>query len=163
MASRIDYAVTCTPVVTVAAGAESPAYDGLASDVAKSLGSGGSVAVTWGTTIGYASGLPAYVTSGTNAYTAGQTASSLGTFTSIKFLYIKHTGYLYNSSSVLGVATLLKLKICMAATIADATTVAVLNPGDSIILPFNTALTPTFYAASETASNAIAVEVMGTP
>jgi hypothetical protein len=51
----------------------------------------------------------------------------------------------------------------MAATIADATTVAVLSPGDAIILPFNTALTPTFWAASETASNAIAVEVMGTP
>jgi hypothetical protein len=163
MASRVEYAVSCTPIVTVAAATESPTYDALCVDVAKQLGSSGSVAVTWGTTVGYAAGSPAYVTSGTAAYTAGQTAVSLGTFTSTKFVYIKHSGYLYSSSSVLGAATTLKLKICMAATIADATTIAVLNPGDSIILPFNTAVTPVFYAASETASNAIAVIVMGTP
>jgi hypothetical protein len=163
MASRVEYAVSATPVVTVAAATESPTYDALAVDVAKQLGSNGSVTVTWGTTVGYAAGAAAYVTSGTAAYTAGQTASSLGTFTSTKFVYIKHTGYLYSSTSVLGATTTLKLKICSVATIADATTIAILNPGDSIILPFNTACTPTLYAASETASNAIAVEVMATP
>lgn len=163
MASRVQYAVSATPIVTVAAAAESPAVDALCADVAKSLGGSGSVTVTWGATVGYAAGAAAYVTSGTAAYTIGQTAVTLGTFTSTKFVHIKHTGYLFSSSSVLGAATTLKLKICMAATIADATTIAVLNPGDAIILPFNTALTPTFWAASETASNPIAVEVMGTP
>jgi len=56
MASRVEYAVSCTPIVTIAAATESPAVDALCVDVAKSLGSSGSVAVTWGTTVGYAAG-----------------------------------------------------------------------------------------------------------
>lgn len=160
MASRVEYAVSCTPIVTVAAGGEYPTTDLLASDVAKQLGGSGSVTVTWGTTVGYAAGAAAYVTTGTN-YAAGQTALTLGTFTSTKFVFIKHTGYLYSSPSALGAATTAKLKITMAATIADATTVAILNAGEAIILPYNTACTPTLWAAGD--GVAIAVEVMGTP
>jgi len=163
MASRVQYSVSCTPICTIAAGGEYPAVDTLAADVANSLGGSGSVTCTWGTTVGYAAGSPAYVTSGSAAYTIGQTAVAVATLTSAKFLIIKHTGYLFSSSSVLGAATTLKLKICMAATIAAATTISILNPGDAIILPMNEALTTIFYAASETASNPIAVEVMGTP
>jgi len=158
MASRIDYAVSAIPIFSHAAG-EGEATDALAADVGKSLGGSGSVGCTWGTTIGYSSGSPVYVTTGTN-YAVGQTALTLGTFTNVKFVIIKHTGYLYSSSSALGASTTAKLKITMAATIANATTVAVLNAGDAIVLPYNTALTPTLWAAGD--GVAIAVEVMGT-
>ena len=162
MASRVEFAVSCTPVVTVAAATESPAYDALCVDVAKQLGSSGSVTVTWGTTVGYAAGAPAYPnTSAATNYAVGQTAASLGTFASVKFVFIKHTGYLYSSSSALGVATTAKLKICMVTTIAAATTLAILNAGESIVLPFNVANTCTLFAAGD--GVAIAVEVMATP
>lgn len=161
MASRVEFSVGITPIVTIAAASESPAVDALCVDVAKSLGASGSTTVTWGSTIGYAAGVPVYPdTSSATNYAVGQTAASLGTFTSIKFVFIKHTGYLYSSSSAVGAATTAKLKVCSAATIANATTVAVLNAGEAIILPYNTALTPTLFAAGD--GVAIAVEVMAT-
>tara|TARA_R110000744_G_C18955329_1_gene516193 strand:- start:43 stop:522 length:480 start_codon:yes stop_codon:yes gene_type:complete len=156
MASRIDFAVSATPVVSVAAG-ENVAVDTISADVGKVLGGSGSSTVTWGTTIGYGSGAPVYVTTATN-YAVGQTATSLGTFTNAKFIFVKHTGYLYSSSSALGVATTAKLKICMIATIAAATTVAILNPGEAIILPYNVANTATLFVAGD--GVAISTEVM---
>ena len=156
MASRVEYAVSATPVMTVAAG-ENVAVDTLAADVSKTLGGSGSSTVTWGSTVGYGSGNPVYVTTATN-YANGQTASSLGTFTNAKFIFVKHSGYLYSSSSALGAVTTAKLKICMAATIAAATTVAILNAGEAIILPYNVATTPTLFVAGD--GVAIATEVM---
>lgn len=158
MASRIDYGVSAVPVVGQAAAGETPAFEGLAVDVAKVLGASGSVTVTWGTTVGYAAGSPAYVQSGANA-AIGQTALTIGTLTSIKFVYIRHTGFIYSSSSVLGAVSAALLTICGAATIAAATTIAILNPGEAIILPYNTATTPTIYVAA-TQTGGVAVEVM---
>ena len=156
MASRIEYAVSATPVVTVDAG-ENEEVDTIAKDVGGSLGGSGSSTVNWGTTVGYGSGAAVYVTTGTN-YANGQTATSVGTFTNAKFIFIKHTGFLYSSSSALGTATTAKLKITMAATIAAATTVAILNAGEAIILPYNVATTPTLFVAGD--GVAIAVERM---
>ena len=159
MASRVDFAVSCTPIVGQAAAGETPAFEGLAVDVARSLGSSGSVTVTWATTVGYAAGAPANVTTGV---TTG-TGTTVGTLTSIKFLYIKHTGYLFSSSSVLGAVTTDKVIVCCnSATVAAGITVAVLGPGDSICLPFQTATSAVFYVAPSS-TNAIAVEVMATP
>jgi len=159
MASRVEWGVVATPIVTIAAGTDNPSVDSLNLDVGKAIGSAGTVTIPGGVAVGYASGVAAYKTSATNL-TVGQTATALDTFTSIKFLYIKHTGYLYSSSSVLGAATAYKLKICMVATIADATTIAILNPGESIVLAYNNATTPTIYTAGD--SVAIAVEYYGT-
>ena len=156
MASRVEYAVSATPIVTVAAG-ENTAVDTISADVGSSLGGSGSSTVTWGTTVGYGSGAAAYVTTGTN-YAVGQTATSAGTFTNAKFIFIKHTGFLYSSSSALGAATTAKLKITMAATVAAATTVAILNAGEAIILHYNVATTPTLFVAGD--GVAIAVETM---
>jgi hypothetical protein len=156
MASRVDYAVSATPVASVSAG-ENVAVDTIAADVSKTLGGSGSSTVTWGSTVGYASGNAAYVTTATN-YGVGQTATTLGTFTNAKFVFVKHSGYLYSSSSALGAATTAKLKVCMVATIAAATTVAILNAGEAIILPYNVANTPTLFVAGD--GVAIAVEVM---
>ena len=156
MASRIDFAVSCMPVCAVAAG-ENIATETIAADVLKSLGSAGSVTVTWGTTIGYAAGAAAYVSTGA---TIG-TGTTVGTLTSIKFITIKNTGYLYSSSSVLGAATTYKVTVCMNATVAPGTTIAVLGPGESIVLPYQTATTPTIFVAPE-AAFAVAVEIMAT-
>ena len=156
MASRVDYAVSCVPICAVAAG-ENLATETLCTDVAKGLGASGSATVTWGATIGYAAGVPAYVTTGA---TIG-TGTTIGTLTSVKFVYIKHTGCLFSSSAVLGAATTYKVTVCMNATVAAATTIAVLNPGEAIVLPYNTATTPTIFVAPE-AAFAVAVEVMAT-
>jgi len=166
MASRVSYAVSCTPIVTIDATTESPAVDALCVDVAKSLGSSGQVTCTWGLTAGYIAGVAQYASSGTASatYAAGQTATALTTVATPRFVYIRHTGYLYSSATVLGAATTLKLKVCLNATIAAATTIAVLNPGEAIVLPFNDTVTsPTFCVAPETNANAIAIEVMATP
>jgi hypothetical protein len=274
MASRVEFAVSATPIVSQDAAGETPAFEGLAADVARSLGASGSALVTWGTTGGYAAGAPVYASSGvagavaqvsritpggswntthssvwgvtingitittgtvadsktldeicaairtaingstaitdvitvtndntyvtltakvrgtaftvtdptvatagtytlsvttptsndaTNAYIVGKTATALATATTPRFVYIRHTGCLFATTAALGAVTTAKLKICMAATIAAATTIAVLNPGEAIVLPFNDTVTsPTFYVAPETAP-AIAVEVMATP
>ena len=156
MASRVEYAVSATPIVTVAPG-ENTEVDTIAVDVGKSIGGSGSSTVTWGTTVGYGSGSPVYVTTATN-YAVGQTATSLGTFTDAKFIFVKHSGYLFSSSSALGAATTAKLKVCMIATIAAATTVAILNAGEAIILPYNVANTTTLFVAGD--GVAIATEVM---
>jgi len=146
MASRVDFSVSVIPVYTKASDSEGPAVDVLASDVGKYLGSSGSVAVTWGSTIGYSSGSPAYVIAGTSD-------TSLGTFTSVKFVYIKHTGY---SDSGLTTATTANL------TVKNGTTVlAILGPGDSIVLPYVGGHSPALKGLSS--SGNIAVEVMGTP
>jgi hypothetical protein len=158
MASRIEYAVSATPIVSVAAG-ENQAVDTISADVGKTLGGSGSATVTWGSTVGYGSGSPVYVTTATN-YAVGQTATSLGTFTNAKFIFVKHSGYLYSSSSAVGAATTAKLKVCMVATIAAATTVAILNAGEAIILPYNVANTATLFGAGD--GVAIATEVMMT-
>lgn len=160
MASRLEFAVSVTPIVTVAAATESPAYDALPVDVAKQLGSSGSVTCTWGSTVGYAAGAPVYVQSGANA-AIGQTALTIGTLTSIKGIWIRNTGYVYSSSSALGAYSGVSLTLCMAATIAAATTIAILGPGESIFLPFQTATTPTIYAAA-TQTGGVAVELMAT-
>lgn len=273
MASRVEFAVSAVPIVSQDAAGETPAFEGLAADVARTLGAAGSVLVTWGTTGGYAAGAPVYASSGvagavaqvsrltpagewstthnsvwgvtingivvttgtiadgktldeicaavriainavtaitnvitvtndntyvtltaktkgtaftvtdpavatagaftfgvttptpnvvTGVYANGQTATALATVATPKFVYIRHTGCLFSTTAVLGIATTAKLKICLAATIAAATTVAVLNPGEAIVLPFNDTVTsPAFYVAPETAP-AIAVEVMAT-
>ena len=159
MASRVDYAVSATPVAAVGAG-ENVATETIAADVNKTIGGGSSVTVTWGDTIPQVSSAYApYVASGTNLAVAA-TAVTLGTFTNAKFVVIKHTGYLYSSASALGAATTAKLKITMVAAIANATTVAILNAGDAIILPYNVACTPTLFSAGD--GVAIAVEVMAT-
>ena len=69
---------------------------------------------------------------------------------------VKHSGFLSNGTNVSNV----DVKITMAATIADATTVAVLGPGEAIILPYGSdTVTPTLWAAGN--GEAVGVEVMG--
>ena len=167
MASRIDFSVSATPVFSHTAG-EGAAADVIARDVGKSLGGSGSVAATWGTTVGYGNvtaGVADRVASGTS-YAVSGTAVTLGALpASTGFVFIKHSGFLWDASASdkLGLATLLDVKITMAATIADTTTVCVLGPGAAIILPFvSEDTTPgPFYSGGN--GSAIAMEIMAAP
>ena len=152
MASNIKYAVSATPIYTMQDAEASSDVDVIAADIAKTVGGSGSSTCGFANTIGFGSGAPAYAESGASF---SGTALSIGTFTTTKFVYIKHTGYLWDDASTLGAATDQGLKICTVATIADATTIAVLNPGDAIVLPFNTAGTPTFWSAGDGVSIAV--------
>ena len=148
MASRVDFAVSATPVYSHSAG-EGAAVDVIATDVGKSLGGSGSQATTWATTEGYGGS-----TAGTADYkSATTTASSLDTLTSIVFLFIKHSGY---TDSDLDTETTAKLTVSLGAS----TVVAILNAGDAIILPYATATSPDIRVKS--ASSTIAVEYMAT-
>ena len=155
MASRVDFSVSATPVFTHATGEGQADVDSIAADVGKSLGGSGSVAQTWDATVGYSAGSPTLVAAGSN-YAVGQTAVTLGTFTSANFIFIKHSGFLANGTT----ASAVDVKITMAATIADATTVAVLGPGEAIVLPYGSdTVTPTLWAAGN--GEAVGVEGMG--
>ena len=154
MASRVDFSVSCNPIYTHAAG-EGTEVDTLASDVGKSLGGSGSIEATWGTTVGYTGGSPDLVTAH-DSYAVGQTELTLGAFTAHRFVFIKHSGFLADGTTVSDV----DVKITMAALIADATTVAVLGPGEAIVLPYGSdTVTPTLWAAGN--GEAVGVEVMG--
>jgi len=148
MASRVDFAVSATPVYSHAAG-EGAAVDVIARDVGKKLGGSGSLATSWGSTEGYGDS-----TAGVADYKSATTsASSLDTLTSIVFLFIKHSGY---TDSNLDTATTAKLTVSLGAS----TVVAILNAGDAIILPYATATSPDIQVKS--ASSTIAVEYMAT-
>ena len=155
MASRVDFAVSATPVHTHTTGEGQANTDSIAADVGKSLGGSGSVAHTWGSTVGYSSGSPTLVAAGTS-YAVSATAVTLGVFTSAQLVFIKHSGFLADGTT----ASTVDVKITMAETIADATTVAVLGPGEAIVLPYaSDDATPTFWAAGN--GEAVGVEVMG--
>jgi len=143
MASRVEFAVSATPVVSVAAD-ENVAVDTIAADVNKSLGGSGSVTCTWGATIGYAAGEATHV--------VASTATSLGTFTDVKFVFIKHSGYQEDALTTATTSTL--------SVMESGNQFAVLGAGDAIVLPYAVADTPVLTATSS--SGNVAVEVMGT-
>jgi hypothetical protein len=144
MASRVDYAVSATPIYSYTPAGEGAAVDVIATDVGKSIGGSGNSTVTWGSTGGFTGGSPAYAS----------TADTI-TCTSAKFIYLKHTGYVYSSPSALGAVTTANLTVK-----AGGVTIAVLEAGGSIVLPLYTATTVvlTFTASAST----IAVEYFWT-
>ena len=145
MATRVEFAVSCTPIVSVAAEAsgDNMAVETLSYEIQKSLGGGGSVTANFTTVTGYNNGTPTYVN-------ASASPVSLGTFTNIKFLFIRHTGF--NS---LGVATSEYVSILVSGAI-----VANLGPGQAIVLPYYSVTSPVVTAQSQ--SDDIPVEVMAT-
>jgi hypothetical protein len=143
MASRIEFAISATPIYSFAAG-EGTATDAIAADVGRSLAGGASVAVTWGSTVGWAAGVPTYI--------AATSATSLGTFTSHKGIWIRHTGF---SDAGLVTPTTANLTVLVSAT-----AFCQLPPGGAIFLPHVAGFTPTLTATAT--GGTIQVEVMGT-
>jgi hypothetical protein len=144
MASNVKYAVSATPIVEVTDSEASGTWSAIAKDVGKTLGGSGSVTCVWGDTIGYTDGDPTHV--------VATTATSLGTFSSVKFVFIKHSGYTDDARETATESTL--------SVMEGGNQFAVLGPGDALVLPFAVADTPVFTGTSS--SGAIAVEVMGT-
>lgn len=73
------------------------------------------------------------------------------------FIYVKHTGYLWSSASVLGAATTDTLKIY-----ADSEHIATLNAGEAWIIPLpGSSSSVTTFSAQRGGSDDIAVEAIG--
>lgn len=107
MASRVEYAVSLTPIRTVAASGDYAAHDVMATDINGSLGASSSVSTTAAdhATVGYASGAVAYK----NAIANGGVKVNLGDVTAnsadgddYKMVFIKHTGYEFGDATTLG-------------------------------------------------------------
>ena len=131
MASRIEFAVSATPVATVAAG-ENVAVDTIAADIGKSLGGSASV-TTAHTTVGYASSTVAYGSVPAN----GGAKLQLGADnTAYDLVFIKNTGFAYSSATALGDASTHNLLVHIETSGGSAwQQIASIPPGGAIVLP----------------------------
>ena len=129
MASRVEFAVSATPIATVSAG-ENVAVDTIAADVGKSLGGSASV-TTSHTTVGYGSSTVAYA----NAAASGKTQLGADN-TAYDFILIKNTGFEYSSATALGDATSNTLDVYIEYTDGSAwSNICKIPAGGAIILP----------------------------
>ena len=123
MASRVDFAVSATPIYSYTGQAEAPDVDTIAADVGKSLSGSASVTTTHDTD-GYTSGTPDYdeaeVSTG-----ADNTLGSSG----YDFVFIKNTGYQYDGGA-LGEVSAGNLVVTLGSQ-----QVCTLPAGGAIILP----------------------------
>jgi hypothetical protein len=133
MASRVEYSISMTPIVTIdAVSNQSPAVDVIESDIGRMVGGSGSVAVgqTAHTTTGFSAGNASY-------YRATNSATTIATG-GYDMVFIKHTGFSYSSSSALGtdartnklIVTIGSQEICqlsagMALALPDFTSAAI--------------------------------------
>jgi len=125
-------------------------YSRIHPSIKKTLGGNGKINASIGVGIGgWSAGDPAHVIASTN--------TSLGTFTSVKGVFIKHSGFTDDAKSTETSSTL-TIKTNSAGD--EKVTIAVLKSGGAIALPFETASTPVLEGTSS--SGNIAVEVMGT-
>jgi hypothetical protein len=131
MASRIEFAVSATPVATVAAG-ENVTVDTIAADIGKSLGGSANV-VTAHTTLGYGSATVAYGSVPANGGAKFQIGADATTY---KFVFIKNPGALYSSPTALGASSESELKVHIETTAGSAwQQIASIPKGGAIILP----------------------------
>ena len=143
MASRVEYAVSATPVASVVAG-ENVAVDTIAADVGKSLGGSASITTTHDTD-GYTSGAPDY----DEAEDSTGTDSTLGS-SGYDFVFIKNTGYKYDGGA-LGEVSAGNLVVTLGSQ-----EVCTLPAGGAIVLPSVPAVA--IKVISDSATDNIAVE-----
>ena len=128
MSDSVQYAMSVTPIeeLTSAEGASGQTYDVLSSVTDKSLGGSNTLDLTGGieSSLGYNEGTVAYleVTDSVAVLNSDSTERRL--------IFVKHTGYEFNSATVLGDSTTDKFTITMGAEI-----IAELGAGDCMILP----------------------------
>jgi hypothetical protein len=148
---KVNWAVNATPKVTVdAIGGASLETVSLHEDIRKSLG--GSGEITYDGAIDFGG-----VTDGaTNYLQATSGGVNIGNGDS-RFIWVKHTGYAWTSSSVLGASSTDDLDIYI-----DAEHIASLNPGEAWIIPLpNTSSTATNFIAKRGSSTDLAIEAIG--
>ena len=146
MASRVEFAVSATPIASVGA-SENVAVDTIAADVKKSLGGSASVVTTHDST-GFGSGAAAYG----NAAVSSGSALTLGSG-GYDFVFIKNTGKKYSSATALGDATTATLKVTFGSQ-----EICSIPAGGAIVLPTVPAVAVKVQSTS--GSDTIAVEYL---
>ena len=148
MASRVEFGVSATQIASVAAG-ENTAVDTISADVGKTLGGSASVATSL-TSTGFTSGVAQYLSAPDT--TAGGTVN-VGASAAFDFVFIKNTGYKYDTATTLGASTSATLKITLGSQ-----EICTIPAGGAIVLPS----TPSgqFKANSTHSSDKIAVEYL---
>ena len=162
MASRVEYSVSMTPVRTVSgSGADYDDHDVIATDIGKSLGGSGSIAIgdySDHTTVGYANKTVAYA----NAPVSGGTALQLGADAAdYKMVFIKNTGKKYSTATALGAdtTTTTGLVVTIEAVAGGATTKFTIPNGGAVCLPqVDLGTSMGIFVKSDSATETIAVE-----
>ena len=156
MANRVEYAVSATPVRTIAADpGKYAAQDVIEGDVNKTLG--GSASVTTGaadvTVLGFTAGAVEYG----NCPASGKLA--LGGVTAMDMVFIKNTGKTFSSSTVLGDTTADLLIVHKEHVDNTFVEICRIPPGGAICLPHTPTLaTDCTWAVESSGSTTIAVE-----
>jgi hypothetical protein len=128
MASRIEYAVSMTPIKSVAASGDAPEVDVISTDINKSIGGSGSVTNNNNndlTTAGYSGGSASYLTANSTGATVYSGAKD--------FVLIKHTGL-----TSAGASTTDSVAITYTVTGSNDTitgTLATLKSGEAMVIP----------------------------
>ena len=136
---KIRFAVSATPIETVTSGStEATTFDVPSVECFGSVGGNGEVAgVAYvdagGANDGYAGGSPVYISAAIAVDASGTALTSLA---ACKFLYLKHTGFEYNSATALSAQTNTVDALTILATGGtDHIVIARLLAGESIVLP----------------------------
>tara|TARA_R110002110_G_scaffold127414_1_gene306332 strand:- start:857 stop:1357 length:501 start_codon:yes stop_codon:yes gene_type:complete len=158
---KITYAVSMTPVTNIdTVSNQSAAHDVINSDIGKALGGGADVACSAGhITEG------SYTTNGTLTYlNAPATGGRLALFTAntvYDFVFIKHTGFIFSTTTVLGAVSTQNLVLEQETSDGNYDIICAIPPGGAVVLPNVPAMGSacTFQVASSGAAT-IAVEAV---
>jgi hypothetical protein len=148
---KVVYAVSATPKVTVdAVDGASMETNSIHENIRKTLGGSGEVTNDGAIDFGG-------VTNGTVNYlqaTSGGVGIGDG---DTRFIFVKHTGFLWSSSTVLGTVTTDKINV-----FADSEHIATLAAGESWIIPLpDTSSSVSSFTAQRGGSSDIAIEAIG--
>ena len=148
---KVRFSVSATPVVTVdAVAGASLATTTLHEDIRKSVGGSGEI-----THAGVIS--QGGVTDGATVYLQATSGGVAIGDASVNFIFVKHTGFAWSSSSALGAATTDTITIY-----ADAEHIATLGAGEAWIIPLSgSSSTVTSFTAKRGSSTDIAIEALG--
>ena len=149
MASRIEFAVSATPIFSHAAG-EGVATDVVAADVGKTLGGSGSNAAAWAATEGYLAGDPVHKICASGSWIP------LDTLTDMSFIFIKHSGFEDDARTIANTTSTIKLSM----TGITAGIFAILKAGQAVVLPFAAVTSPDIQI--KVSAGTVAVEYMAT-
>lgn len=133
MATRIVYSSSAEPIVTVPLESyqDNAATETTSYEIQQSVGGTGTVACTFALVDGFAAGVRTLYSA---AVSGGAIAYPWTNGTAYKFICIKHTGYVYSSGSVLGVASGDNLNVYYYNN-SVVTCIASVPPGGTFMIP----------------------------
>ena len=161
MANRVEYAVSATPIRTIAGvDGQYAAQDAIEGDINKTLG--GNASITTGdaaiAVTGFTEGTVAYG----NVPVNGGAKLELGGVTAMDMVFIKHTGKTFSSATVLGDTTdnlLIVYKETAHGSPSTYAEICRIPPGGAICLPHTPTLaTNCAWTVESSSTDTIAVE-----